>query len=71
MHEFSKCFRRESPGVWTCVMPATLQLPEGRVQVASGTRLTAGTKYMNVDVAALLDEYARLHRGSSEAVVRR
>jgi hypothetical protein len=67
MHEFSKCFRRESPGVWTCVMPAMLQLPEGRVQVASGTRLKAGTKFMNVDVAALLDEYARLHVGESRA----
>jgi hypothetical protein len=51
-------------------MPATLELPEGRIQVASGTRLSAGTRYMNVDVAALLEEYARLHEAPSSRELR-
>jgi hypothetical protein len=31
-------------------------LPQGRVQVAPGTRLTREEKFMNVDLAQLLDE---------------
>ena len=62
MDKFIKHFRRDSPGVWTCIEPATLDLPEGRVQVTPGTRLTRGTSFMNVDVARLLDEqYERTH----------
>jgi hypothetical protein len=55
-------FQREGGGNWLCVAPATLDLPQGRVQVAPGTRVTIGTKFMNVDVARLLDEeYSRGH----------
>jgi hypothetical protein len=55
-------FRREGAGNWLCVAPATLELAQGRVQVAAGTRVTIGTKFMNVDVARLLDEeYSRGH----------
>jgi hypothetical protein len=62
MPEFVKHFRREGAGVWVCLEPATLDLPEGRVQVAPGTRLTIGTKFMNVELARLLeDEYSRAH----------
>ena len=60
MQNFIKHFRREGEGVWVCVEPATLMLPEGRVQVAPGTRFTLGTMFMNVELAALLDaEYMR------------
>ena len=60
MERFIKHFRRESGGVWVCVEPATLDLPQGRVQVAPGTRLVVGTMFMNVDVARLLDQqYSR------------
>jgi hypothetical protein len=60
MEQFIKHFRREQAGVWTCEEPATLDLPEGRVQVTRGTRFVIGTKFMNVDVARLLDqEYSR------------
>ena len=46
--------------MWICVEPATLELPQGRVQAAPGTRFTVGTKFMNIDVARLLDEeYSR------------
>ena len=63
MEQFIKHFRRESGGVWVCVSPATLDLPQGRVQVTAGTRFTIGTKFMNVDLARMLDEeYSRLHK---------
>jgi hypothetical protein len=58
--EIAKHFRREGAGVWVCVAPTTLDLPQGRVQAVPGTRFVIGTKYMNVDVARLLDEeYSR------------
>jgi len=56
MEQFIKHFRRQSGGVWVCVEPATLDLPQGRVQVTPGTCLTIGTKFMNVDLARMLDE---------------
>lgn len=60
MEKFIKCFRRENGGIWVCVEPATLDLPQGRVQVSEGTRFVVGTMFMNVDVARLLDqEYTR------------
>ena len=55
--QFIKHFRREGAGEWVCVAPATLDLPQGRVQVNPGTRLAVGTKFMNVDLARLLDEH--------------
>lgn len=63
MEQFIKHFRRESGGVWVCVSSATLELPQGRVQVTPGTRFTVGTKFMNVDLARMLDEeYSRLQK---------
>ena len=60
MQQFIKHFRREGAGVWVCVAPATVDLPEGRVQAAPGTRFVVGSKFMNVDIARLLDkEYSR------------
>lgn len=64
MEQFIKHFRREGAGVWTCEKPATLDLPHGRVQVTPGTRLVVGTKFMNVDVAQLLDEEYRRQHGA-------
>ena len=57
MEQFIKRFRREGAGIWVCVEPATLDLPQGRVQITPGTRLHIGSKYMNVDLARLLDEH--------------
>ena len=34
MEQFMKYFRRESGGIWVCVEPATLDIPQGRIQVA-------------------------------------
>ena len=56
MENFIKHFRREGGGHWVCVEPATLELPAGRVQVTPGTQLTIGAKFMNVDLARMLDE---------------
>ena len=60
MEQFIKHFRREGGGDWVCVASATLDLPEGRVQVTPGSRFKIGTKFMNVDLAGMLDaEYSR------------
>jgi hypothetical protein len=54
--DFIRCFRRDSAGHWTCIKPCEIDLPGGRIQVAAGTRFTAGTRFMDVDIAKLLDE---------------
>ena len=56
MEQFIKHFVREAPGIWSCVEPAELLLPEGRIQVTPGTRFTRGTMFMNVELAKLLDD---------------
>jgi len=53
--DFIRCFRRDSAGHWTCIEPCEIDLPRGRIQVATGTRFTAGTRFMDVDIAELLD----------------
>jgi hypothetical protein len=60
MHEFRKCFIRDPSGAWRCVKPADIQLPTGRVQVTPGSVFTRSTRFMNVDLAALLDEQEAL-----------
>jgi len=57
MQQFIKHFVRDAPGVWTCVRPASLDLPGGRIQVAAGTTFTLGTKFMGVELAKLLEEH--------------
>lgn len=65
MEQFIKHFKRERAGDWICMEPATLDLPQGRVQVTPGSRFLIGTKFMNVDLARLLDqEYSRQQRPS-------
>jgi hypothetical protein len=60
VQQFIKHFRREGAGIWVCVEPATVDLPEGRIQAAPGSLFVRGTKFMNVDVARMLDEeYSR------------
>ena len=57
MEQFIKHFRREGAGVWIFVGPSELQLPNGPLQVAPGTRFTLGTM---LQLAAMLDaEYQR------------
>jgi hypothetical protein len=60
MHRYIKHFRRVGAGVWVCEAPAELDLPQGRVQAPQGHLFIIGSKFMNVDVARLLDEeYSR------------
>ena len=56
MSEFAKAFIRNYDGSWTCVAPATLEddlVP--RIQVALGATFVRGQKFMNVDLADLLE----------------
>lgn len=63
MENFIKHFRREGAGVWVCETPATVVLPQGRVQVTAGSRFTLGTTFMNVELASILEaEYQRQQR---------
>ena len=56
MQNFIKNFVRDNAGAWRCISPADLNTPQGRIQVTPGTVFTRGTRFMNVDVAELLDE---------------
>ncbi len=55
MKNFIKSFRRDDAGTWVCIKPAEVTLPQGRIQVTPGTRFTRGTRFMNIEIAALLD----------------
>lgn len=60
MDKFIKHFRRKGVGAWVCISPATLELPQGRVQVTTGARFTLGTMFMNIELASMLEtEYQR------------
>jgi hypothetical protein len=61
MQNFIKHFVRETYGAWRCVEPATLELPQGRIQVVPGTVFMRGTKFMNIDVAEMLDTGYRIY----------
>lgn len=62
MQNFIKHFRRDGKGRWTCFEAATLETPAGRIQVTPGTTFTIGTKFMNFDMAKMLDtEHAKTH----------
>jgi hypothetical protein len=56
MEKFIRSFIRDGAGAWRCVAPADLDLPSGRIQVTPGSVFTKGTRFMNVDLANLLDE---------------
>jgi len=56
VQNFVQSFVREQDGSWVCVQAATLELPTGRIQVAIGTRVRPGTRFMGVDLARLLEE---------------
>ena len=56
MRDFIKHFVRESDGAWLCVEKATLELPQGRIQVTQGSRFSPGTEFMGIDLAKMLDD---------------
>lgn len=51
MIEFER-FKRERPGVWTCIQATTI----GHVTIPSGVRLYAGWPVDGIDVAQMLEE---------------
>jgi hypothetical protein len=61
VRNFIKHFVRQDQGVWLCVEPADVMLPQGRVQVSPGTRFTPGSMFMGVEMVQLLDEEYRKH----------
>jgi hypothetical protein len=56
MSEVLRAFRRESDGTWVCVEPTTFEGPNGRIQVAKGTRVAKGELFMGTDLSKWLDE---------------
>ena len=64
MQRFIQHFRRDPFGIWICVSAAELNLPGGRIEVTAGSRFAPGTKFMNVDLAAMLEaEYEKQQNG--------
>jgi hypothetical protein len=60
MNDHLKHFKRELPGLWTCLTTFTI----GGVTIPSGARVISGVPYNGVDVGELLEqEYARQHKG--------
>ncbi|MGQ0545528.1 MAG: hypothetical protein ACT4P3_09380 [Betaproteobacteria bacterium] len=56
MQDFIEAFFRHPDGTWTCIAPATLEHPQGRIQVAQGTHFTRGTIFMGVDLVEWLEQ---------------
>jgi hypothetical protein len=65
LQDFIKHFVRDAFGAWRCIEPAELDLPQGRVQVTPGTVFTRGTKFMNVDLAEMLDKQYEMYQRPS------
>ena len=49
-------FRRDADGAWRCVEGVTVTHPSGRIEIAVGTRLERGQRFMGVDLAAWIEE---------------
>ena len=62
MERYTKHFRRETDGAWTCISHTEIRSSLGRVQVAAGSRFEPGTRFMGVDIVQLLEqEFARIN----------
>lgn len=59
--QIREAFRRNQDGSWICVQPATILHSTGRIEIAVGTRLVPGRRFMGVDVVAWIQE--KLSRG--------
>ena len=70
MQEFIKCFTRDSSGAWTCISKADFKGPNGRIQVAVGSRFTPGTIFMGVDLAHWFDQELRRDGAMRSSVMR-
>jgi hypothetical protein len=61
---FSSHFCRNPDASWTCVSHATLELPNGRIQVTEGSTFYPGTTFMGFDLASWLEERLGNHARS-------
>jgi hypothetical protein len=59
MKNFIRGFQRNPDGSWTCIATATLDGPQGRIQVTTGSTFAPRTVFMNVDICKWLDEAAK------------
>lgn len=57
--EFASHFCRNPDGSWTCTSPGTFKGPNGRIQVAVGSKFYPGTSFMGFDLAAWLDRHRK------------
>ena len=48
---------RDATGAWRSIAPAEIHLPTGRVQVTAGMMFRRGERFMNVDLAAVLEQH--------------
>jgi hypothetical protein len=53
-------FGRNVDGSWTCTTPVTFHHPKGRMQASPGARFRQGELFMGVELAAWLDEQAKI-----------
>jgi hypothetical protein len=67
MKAFFRAFRRNADGSWTCIEPATYEGRQGRIQVNPGSIFRHGERFMNVDVAGLLEEQSATARAETES----
>lgn len=56
MDEFATHFCKNADNSWTCLSDGTFNGPNGRIQVAAGSRFYPGTIFMGFDLAAWLEE---------------
>jgi hypothetical protein len=62
MQKFSRAFKHNPDGSWTCIAAATLEGPQGRIQVTPGSTFAKGTQFMGIDIAAWLEAQAKSYR---------
>jgi hypothetical protein len=56
VQSLARAFQRNADGSWTCVEPATLNGPSGRIQVPIGATYHRGMMFMGIELAKWLDE---------------
>ena len=68
--EFAMHFCKNRDGSWTCLLPGTFNGPNGRVQVAAGSRFYPGTVFMGFDLAAWLADQLQNEQPLCEEIER-
>jgi hypothetical protein len=66
LKEFILSFRREAAGRWTCIAAAQIHLATGHIELAPGTHLVRGTRFMGIDLAEMLDRQYEQSSGNPQ-----